>query len=180
MSRHICLLILSAALSLTACAQAPIDRQPPALAPPPLSVWPRPGDLHPGELLIVSTFEGSYNPCRLRNLEPYRLICLGIKNRAIEVFDRERISSIAIAPRGYTAAKIIESAALGGGLTSVSLSLFCGVDGGPVCKTPGIVGLSLLATGGVLHIVTAHRQHNPPKIIYFAAPPPPLPDPSTP
>jgi hypothetical protein len=169
MSRCITLITLFAAL---AHAQAPIERRPPA-ASVPFSNWPKPDAVSRHALLVVTTFDDdSPHLCRLQQLEPYRITCLGSRNQSTAIFDREQVRLIGLAPRGYTAVKIAEGVALGGGVPPLAIGLACGGGGGSICPTPVIVGVSLLVTGGVLHLVNAHRQHQPPGTIYIAMSPP--------
>jgi hypothetical protein len=156
-------------------AQAPIERRPPPQPPQPPSLWPAPRDIPQGTRLLIGTFDAAHHPaCTLDSVDTYRIICAGPRHRPAAIYPRELIASIAIAgPHDipdHLAAITAKS-----GLSIVGLGLLCGVDGGPPCKTPTAIGLSLIVTGGVLAIVQHHQRNHPPQVLYMASYPPPAP-----
>jgi hypothetical protein len=162
---------IAAILFVAAAATHAQTPDPPSqVAPDPLSVWPQPGVL-PAPVQIV-TFDGVSSVCPHRKIEPDRITCGAARNQPAQVFDRKYVQSIAVAPKDRRDVDGLERVALYGGLTSILLGGACGVDGGPVCKTPEIVGLSLLATGVVIHIVKRHSRNRPLRLIYVGHLPP--------
>jgi hypothetical protein len=147
---------------------APIERRSPAgvtdlpAAPeqPALSKWPDAADVRPGTTLLVSTFD-SVNPhiCQGASVDEAHVVCRLSRFRAQGVeYDRSMVDSLQIAPKGYAALSGAKIAAFDVGGLSLVMSMACGVDGGPPCKTPGVLGLSLVATGAVLQLVQWHSH----------------------
>jgi hypothetical protein len=155
---------------LSTHAQAPIERRPP---PPPLSLWPSPSDIPSGTRLLIETFDHPNGPvCILRTIDTYSIVCAGPHDRPSAIYPREIIASIATVGRHYIPDHLPATVAWMG-VGSVLLGGSCGADGGPACKTPAIIGLSLLATGGVLAIIQHHQRIRSPQMLYVAAYPPP-------
>jgi hypothetical protein len=155
-----------------ASAQAPIERRTP---PPPQSLWPAPNDIPPGTRLLIGTFDGAHHPaCSLDSVDLDRLICAGPRHRPSAIYPRELIASIATVGPHHIPDGLAATTAKSG-LAIAGLGLLCGVDGGPPCKTPAAIGLSLLVTGGVLAIVQHHQRKHPPQVLYLASYPPPTP-----
>jgi hypothetical protein len=156
--------------TLTTHAQAPIERRPPTR---PLARWPGPTDIPANTHLLIETFDGTHHDlCILSSLDTYRLICAGPRHRPSAIYPRELIASIGLVSRHYIPDHIAAATAETG-LATTGLGLLCGVDGGPPCKTPSIIGLSLLATGATLAIVQHHQRTHPQQMLYVAAYPQP-------
>jgi hypothetical protein len=185
MLRLVLATLLLMIIPLAATAQAPIERRAPyqpspatesrdSPAPPPpiqhsVSLWPAPVDIPSGTRLLIETFNGTYHDvCIFMSLDSYQLICAGLHHRPSAIYPRELIASIGVVSRHYVPDHIAATAA-DTGLLLASTGLLCGVDGGPTCKTPAILGLSLIATGGILAIIQHHPRSHPPRILYLAA-----------
>jgi hypothetical protein len=152
-------LISATALLSAAIGAAQSTPLPEAPRPPASVLWPSSTSLPPSTRLRIGTFDHPLLPqgCKVRELNEQEIVCSFGPHHAT-VFDRSEVAYIATGDRWDNILPLAGPIAGLGGI-SLGASVFCGVDGGPICKTPAVLGLSLLATAITFQAVRVHRGH---------------------
>jgi len=144
MSRFLILVALLLASSATRHAQASAINQ-----------WPQPATIKPGTHLVLGLHSDSLNTtaCRLKSLDADHIVCSG-RHHVLVSYHRANVAIIQRARLSFPIGLLFKE-----GILVVLVGLSCATDGGPICITPAVIGLSMMAGSVALFFVEVAHNH---------------------